>query len=26
MTIRIDSGVVEGSDISLFYDPMIAKL
>ena len=25
-TIRIDSGVVEGSEISLFYDPMIAKL
>ena len=23
---RIDSGVVEGSEISLFYDPMIAKL
>src|SRR3954468_20869135 len=26
VTIRIDSGVVEGSEISLFYDPMIAKL
>ncbi len=25
-TIRIDSGVVEGSEISLYYDPMIAKL
>ena len=25
-TIRIDSGVVEGSEISIFYDPMIAKL
>jgi len=24
--IRIDGGVVEGSEISLFYDPMIAKL
>src|SRR5690606_7319144 len=24
--VRIDSGVVEGSEISLFYDPMIAKL
>lgn len=24
--IRIDSGVVEGDDISVFYDPMIAKL
>ena len=24
--IRIDSGVVEGSDISVYYDPMIAKL
>ena len=23
--IRVDSGVVEGSEISLFYDPMIAK-
>ncbi len=23
---RVDSGVVEGSEISLFYDPMIAKL
>ena len=26
MTIRVDGGVVEGSEISLFYDPMIAKL
>ena len=25
-TLRIDSGVVEGSEISVFYDPMIAKL
>jgi propionyl-CoA carboxylase alpha chain len=24
--VRVDSGVVEGSDISMFYDPMIAKL
>ena len=24
--VRIDSGVVEGSEISMFYDPMIAKL
>jgi len=24
--VRIDDGVVEGSDISIFYDPMIAKL
>ncbi|MFN3371203.1 MAG: acetyl-CoA carboxylase biotin carboxylase subunit [Sphingomonadaceae bacterium] len=24
--IRVDSGVVEGSEISMFYDPMIAKL
>ncbi len=24
--VRVDSGVVEGSEISLFYDPMIAKL
>lgn len=24
--IRVDSGVVEGADISVFYDPMIAKL
>jgi propionyl-CoA carboxylase alpha chain len=24
--IRIDSGVVEGSEVSLFYDPMIAKI
>jgi len=24
--VRIDTGVVEGSEISLFYDPMIAKL
>ncbi|MEP0518910.1 MAG: acetyl/propionyl/methylcrotonyl-CoA carboxylase subunit alpha [Hyphomicrobiales bacterium] len=25
-TIRVDTGVVEGGDISMFYDPMIAKL
>jgi propionyl-CoA carboxylase alpha chain len=25
-TVRIDTGVTEGSEISLFYDPMIAKL
>lgn len=24
--VRIDTGVVEGSDISMYYDPMIAKL
>ena len=24
--VRVDDGVVEGSDISIFYDPMIAKL
>jgi len=24
--LRVDSGVVEGSEISLYYDPMIAKL
>ena len=24
--IRIDSGVREGDDVSIFYDPMIAKL
>jgi propionyl-CoA carboxylase alpha chain len=24
--IRVDSGVVEGSEISLYYDPMLAKL
>jgi biotin carboxylase len=23
---RIDSGIVEGSEISIYYDPMIAKL
>ncbi|MEJ8476632.1 acetyl/propionyl/methylcrotonyl-CoA carboxylase subunit alpha [Roseibium algae] len=26
ITIRNDTGVVEGSEISMFYDPMIAKL
>jgi len=25
-TIRVDTGVEEGGDISMFYDPMIAKL
>ncbi len=25
-TVRIDSGVTEGSEISIYYDPMIAKL
>ncbi|GGE85220.1 acetyl-CoA carboxylase biotin carboxylase subunit [Sphingomonas prati] len=24
--VRVDDGVVEGADISMFYDPMIAKL
>jgi propionyl-CoA carboxylase alpha chain len=24
--VRVDDGVVEGSDISIYYDPMIAKL
>lgn len=24
--VRVDSGVTEGSDISMFYDPMISKL
>ncbi len=24
--VRVDSGVVEGSEISIYYDPMIAKL
>src|SRR5689334_1703276 len=24
--VRVDDGVAEGSDISMFYDPMIAKL
>jgi propionyl-CoA carboxylase alpha chain len=24
--IRVDSGVVEGSDVAMFYDPMIAKV
>ncbi len=26
VTVRVDSGVVEGSEISMYYDPMIAKL
>ena len=25
-TVRVDSGVVEGGEISIYYDPMIAKL
>ena len=25
-SVRVDSGVTEGSDISIYYDPMIAKL
>eukprot|EP01121_Diplochlamys_sp_Union-15-3_P007009 TRINITY_DN175_c0_g2_i1.p1 TRINITY_DN175_c0_g2~~TRINITY_DN175_c0_g2_i1.p1 ORF type:complete len:713 (-),score=144.21 TRINITY_DN175_c0_g2_i1:56-2194(-) len=25
-TIRVDTGVVEGSEISIYYDPLIAKL
>jgi propionyl-CoA carboxylase alpha chain len=25
-TVRVDDGVTEGSEISIFYDPMIAKL
>jgi len=25
-TVRVDSGVVEGDEISLYYDPMIAKV
>jgi len=25
-TVRVDSGVTEGDDISMFYDPMISKL
>jgi len=25
-SVRVDTGVTEGSDISMFYDPMIAKL
>ncbi|MCI5120693.1 MAG: ATP-grasp domain-containing protein, partial [Candidatus Electrothrix sp. AUS4] len=25
-TVRLDSGVVEGSEISVYYDPMISKL
>ena len=26
MSIRLDSGVQEGGEISMYYDPMIAKL
>src|SRR3546814_13232226 len=25
-TVRVDTGIVEGSELSMFYDPMIAKL
>jgi propionyl-CoA carboxylase alpha chain len=25
-TVRVDSGIEEGSEVSMFYDPMIAKL
>ncbi|MCW5203085.1 MAG: acetyl/propionyl/methylcrotonyl-CoA carboxylase subunit alpha [Candidatus Electrothrix communis] len=25
-TVRVDSGIVEGSEISVYYDPMISKL
>ncbi|MEM8769594.1 MAG: biotin/lipoyl-containing protein, partial [Pseudomonadota bacterium] len=25
-SVRVDSGIVEGSEVSMFYDPMIAKL
>ncbi len=25
-TVRVDTGVIEGAEISMFYDPMIAKL
>lgn len=24
--VRVDSGIIEGSEVSMFYDPMIAKL
>ena len=26
MRVRVDDGVVEGGEVSMFYDPMIAKL
>ena len=26
VTIRVDDGVIEGGEVSMFYDPMIAKL
>ena len=26
VTVRVDDGVIEGSEISIYYDPMIAKL
>jgi len=25
-TVRVDTGIVEGSEVSMYYDPMIAKL
>ncbi|MFQ5634989.1 MAG: acetyl-CoA carboxylase biotin carboxylase subunit, partial [Gammaproteobacteria bacterium] len=25
-TVRVDTGIMEGSEVSMFYDPMIAKL
>ncbi len=25
-TVRVDTGIVQGSEVSMFYDPMIAKL
>ena len=25
-TVRVDTGIEEGSEVSMFYDPMIAKL
>lgn len=26
LKVRVDSGVQQGSDISIFYDPMISKV
>ena len=26
MRVRVDDGVFEGGEVSMFYDPMIAKL
>ncbi len=26
ITVRVDSGVVEGGEVSIFYDPLVAKL